>query len=423
MASDNPRLYLETCLEQAGEKLAGYQCPAEVAEALEDINAYPGLAGLGPPQSLRLLSDSPDGQADMGRRAVLEGRVLWEHAAAGEATRMGLGPKFFYLPEQLAALAGADAPDILPVRLGLRHLGQLLLEIRRLADESGFDPDGVLARQTFLLVGSESSVGRMSSMAARAFARIVPLRNLLFMGQTFFPGLDRKPGGGWHFDPASPKKLHNHGHMVMQKIMDEQVFRLDSHGHRVFLSRAEFFSRLAEFENLISSNIEDLDYLTGALDLSALGLASRLGHAGFGMLMEIARNNLARPVKGGLCALDPALGRDVVVESFRLRDIQPRDMRFINRNNNHYPRPAVVMRRLQEEGLFMPVTVSENKVYFCPVQGDLNFLVKTAFFTRGETIQINSLKTQGDVRAALKAMAAQDASPDFRSLAPGLVGL
>ncbi|MDR0355462.1 MAG: hypothetical protein LBJ64_06960 [Deltaproteobacteria bacterium] len=419
MQIGNSRHYLEYCLSWAEERLRDYQSPAEVAEAIEDINAYPGLDKLKDPQSIRFLSET-DGQTGIGRRSVLEGRVLWEHPAAGEGTRLGLGPKYFITPEVLAQRQEDQARwrKLLPISLGRRHLFQLVYEIKTLAEEAGFDPKKVLSRQTFLVIGAEDFISRLSADVNTALRAHVPQENVWFMGQAAFPGLDREPGGGpWRFDQNSPKRLHNHGHMAMQKAMDEQIFRKDWDGRPSHLHRGEFFSRLGEFENLISSNIEDLDYLHGALDLSALGLAARLAHSDFGLLMEITKNNQERPVKGGMCVHDPALGRDVVIESLRLRGIQPRDIKYINKNINHFPRPKNAMTRLKENGLFMNAAVFDDKVYFLPVQGDINFLVKTAYFIRSDARQLNSLKTAADIPAALEAMEIQDGQPGFQELA------
>jgi hypothetical protein len=141
------------------------------------------------------------------------------------------------------------------------------------------------------------------------------------------------------------------------------------------------------------------------------------------MMMEIGGNNPQNPIKGGMCARDPALGRDVVVESFRLKNVPPKDIKSLNKNMNHYLNPAAALAALSREGLFMPVAVRRDRVYFQPVQGDVNFLVKTAFFTRGRTKPINSLKCPSDVPAALSAMAAQDARPEFLRLAEPVIGL
>jgi hypothetical protein len=299
----------------------------------------------------------------------------------------------------------------------------LAYEIIELATQYGLDPKAVMSRQTFLLVGSEDSVDALSTQAVKALSGLMPLGNIWLMAQSSFKGLNREPGGDWRFDLESPSRLHNHGHMVMQKAMDRQVYRLDESGRRDYFSRDEFFSRLGDFEDLISNNIEDLDYLKNAFNPTALGLAIRLARSGYGMLMEITRNNKKNPVKGGMCAFDRALGHDVVIESFCLRNVAPKDIEYLNKNMNHYLNPAKAMAAVMENGLGMPVVVHDNRVYFQPVQGDINFLTRTAFFTNGQDTELNSLKYPSDISAALSAMAYQDSQPKFASLCEQALGL
>jgi hypothetical protein len=45
------------------------------------------------------------------------------------------------------------------------------------------------------------------------------------------------------------------------------------------------------FSDKISYNIEDLDYLTYAIDFAGLGLALELGRQGYNMIMEVVANN------------------------------------------------------------------------------------------------------------------------------------
>ncbi|MDR2455515.1 MAG: hypothetical protein LBE49_02820 [Deltaproteobacteria bacterium] len=421
-----PQSYVETTLALANSLLAEFRSPAEVAEAEARINAYPGLEKLEPPKSIRVLEDL-SGLEDLGRRAVLEGRVLWEHPAAGMALRLGLGPKFPLTPEVLArkaaGLYGLEGfEDLLPISLGLRHLLQPILEIGSLARQSGLDPAQVLFKQkVFLIVGEDSldSVGRPALMA---LAKLVNPDNLWLMGQKAFHGLYRPRGGKWEVDPLSPKRLHNHGQMAMQKAMDGQILRLGPEGLLLPIERPRLEAVLDELDELVYFNIEDLDFLARAVDLESLGLAARLGRSGYGMVMELVANNPRRPIMGGMCAYDPALGRDVMIESFRLKDVAPKDILFLNKNFNHYPRPVKLVRRLREEGLFMPVRVADDRVHFQPVQGDLNFLTRTAFFTRREVRPLNSLKTAADIPAALEAMRRQDAQEGFKELAEDLLG-
>ncbi len=415
--------YAESCRRIADEDFDGLGV-AEVAAQEEDYNAYPRLDLLQPPKDLLILEDHlTDALRDRARRAVLDGRVFWEHAAAGEATRLKLGPKYLIHPHRLppsytGAGPAADpdgTPDprgLLPMVLGARHLWQLVFEITRLSEEAGRDPKTVLARQKMLVIVNERERNHICARFRRVNFLGLPPDRLLFLVQPNFHGLTPGPEG-WRFDAQTPARLHNHGQMAMQKTMDRQVFHLGRDGREHRLSRAEFFGLLDECADLVSYNIEDLDYLTRALDFDTIGQALRLGDQGYGMSMEIVANNPEHPVKGGLCAHDPALGRDVVVESFRLRGLEPRRITHLNKNFNHYPHPGLIFRRLHEEGIFMPVTVKDGAVYFQPVQGDLNFLVKTACLARRVPTVLHSWKAPEDTPAALAAMARQDAQPGF----------
>lgn len=431
--------YAESCRLLA-ERAFGGLSPARVAEMSEDYNAYPALDSLSEPRCLICLEDSlNDGLRDRARQAVLDGRIFWEHTAAGEATRLKLGPKYLIHPHRVplvrghladsllepAHAAGDDAADwarfqgclvnpqrLLPLPLGARHLWQWAFEITGLAEEAGLSPSEVLARQQVLLVVGEQTRAEILHRIQAADFLGLPPENFLFMVQAAFPGLTPGPEG-WRFDPDTPARLHNHGQMAMQKTMEGQVFYLDRAGREHRLSRSEYFQRLAGTDDLVSYNIEDLDYLTRALDFETIGLALSLADEGFGMTMEIVANNPDSPIKGGLCAYDPTLGRDVVIESFRLRGLAPADIKFLNKNFNHYPRPAALFERLHRAGLFMPVKVEDGALYFQPVQGDLNFLTETAFITRRRPQPLSGWKSPDDTPAALAAMARQDAQPGF----------
>jgi hypothetical protein len=423
---ESPESYIRSAVRIADSRLSSFRDADEVGLAADDLNAYPGRESLGPPSAGRVLEDEGADLKELGRRAVLEGRIFWEHTAAGEATRLGMGPKYFILPDRLErALAEDGGPPpgggLVPLELGRRHMVQLVYEIRRLAEESGVDPEKAMARQRMLLVVPEDGMPSMALGAARDLAGILPLESLLFMVQTSFPGLEKGPSG-WVPDPMSPKRLHNHGYLAMQKAMERQVFRLDGGGRPAPLSRETFLGILEEAWDMVSYNIEDLGYLTAALDLDSAGLAVKKRSEGYGMMMEVIPNNPDRPIKGGMHAYDPGLGRDVMVESFRLKGVKPEDIRFLNKNFNHYLDPARTVERIREEGLFMPVSVKDGRLYFQPVQGDISFWAKTFFFTRKMASPINSLKSRQDIPSALAAMRLQDAQPGFAGFALRLAG-
>lgn len=420
------KAYANSCRKIANDNFQGLTV-ADVEAMADTFNAYPGLDSLLPPRSLTVMENRiSDTLRERARRAILDGLVFWEHTAAGEATRLKFGPKYLIHPHQLS-LGCADneaaglkhieespvqARNLLPLTLGRRHMLQWVFEISRLAEEYGQPPQAVLKRQKTLLVVNEQSHEEIcASILKDNFLGLAP-HNFLFMIQPSFLALT-PTAEGWDYDQNTAPRLHNHGQLAMQKTMDSQVFYLDGNLGRHYLSQEEYFTLLDSSADLISYNIEDLGYLTGALDFDAIGLALALGDEGFGMTMEIVANNPSRPIKGGLCAFDPALGRDVVIESFRLLGLGPEKIEHLNKNFNQYPTPGRIFRRLRQEGLFMPVAVKDEGLYFQPTQGDLNFLAKTAFITRQNPSPIKSWKAPEDTPLALSAMNCQDSQKGF----------
>ncbi|MFZ5452510.1 MAG: hypothetical protein ACOZF2_11685 [Thermodesulfobacteriota bacterium] len=430
--------YIASCVAWAQEKLSRFGSVAEVAAQERAINRYPRLEQLGEPHLIYLLSEEYFDKVRKAKEAVARGEVLLEHAAAGEGTRLFLGPKYFINigrdlgPEQIAHLLSVEAgkvvspeslapllecrpQDLLPLSLGNRHMLQLAFDLAGLARELGESPAEVLERQHLLIIiGEEMAAGIEKEFYQWHFYGFRPDR-VFFMVQDSFHGLNLK-NGRFFYEASSPRRLHNHGQMVMQQTMDRQLFTLPGAQvrKRVYHSQAAVGDWLQGFVDKISYNIEDLDYLTGSLDFHSLGLVLELGEKGFRMVMEVVANNPVKPQKGGMLAWDPALSRDVMIESFQLGDLPNQDIAFLNRNFNHFPRPFESWARVRDEGLPMPVAVKDGFLYFQPVQGDINFLVPTAFFRRQEMPAIKNLKSPATLPLAINRMAAQDRQPGFR---------
>jgi hypothetical protein len=413
----------------------------EIEAAVDDLNAYPNLEDLEEPREVHILDPEELSAADLdrARRAVLEGRIFWEHTAAGEATRLKLGTKYLISPQrdltvqamadrlgeelnrpvtpsEIQAKLDTDLGNLLPLDLGTRHLLQLSFDLSGLARESGLDPALVLARQTVLLILNETTGTDIVASVRSANFMGLARENFLFMVQPSFPGITLKDGQ-FVFDPASTRRLHNHGQLIMQETMDEQIFRLDENGRPQPLQAGEVAEILGKCLDKISYNIEDLDYLTGAVNWNSLALALILGEQGFNMVMEIVANDPDHPIKGGLAAFDRVLGRNVMIESFQLRGLPNADIKYLNKNFNHYTRPLVSWQALKENGLPMPITVKDGYLYFQPVQGDTNFLVKTAMVRRRRLKPIRAWKSATNSTAAINAMWAQDRQPGFREFA------
>ena len=299
---------------------------------------------------------------------------------------------------------------------------QLAWDISRLSDEAGQDPDKALKRQTLFIVLNEASFQPILEDFIEARFYGFSRARVFFMVQKSFHGITKK-GDRWAYDTASPRRLHNHGQMMMQSTMDNQVFRMDKRSRYIRYTWSEFRQVVSEFEDKVSFNIEDLNYLNQSLDLTGLAVALKLSDEGARMVMEVVANNPEAPQKGGLCAWDPKLEKNVMVESFQLAGISNEEITFLNRNVNHYPRPAQALTAVRDQGLSMPLAVKNGHVYFQPVQGDANFLVPTAFFRRKVLEPISAWKAGDTTIPALVAMSDQENRPGFLKWARELIGL
>lgn len=428
--------YIASCLKFSRERLTGMKSVEQVAAQEDELNRYPRLDSLEDPRDIRVLDAAALAEEDTGRavEALLDGTVLLEHACAGEATRLGLGTKYLINPrldlngQVLAQLlgdnfnVGVDTSAMVSMSLGRRHMLQLAWDLWRLAEEHGRDPRQALGRQHLLVIVNEATSNLiLQDFLEAGFYGFNPY-NVYFMVQVSFHGITRK-GGDWVYDPQSPRRLHNHGQMLMQTTMDNQVFRSDSAGRTMVLTWREWRQVLGMCVDKVSFNIEDLHYLERALDLDGLAMALKLGEEGFAMVMEVVANNPEAPQKGGLCAYDPELKRNVMIESFQLAGMPNSELTFLNKNINHYPQPARSVTAVRERGLPMPMAVKEGYLYFQPVQGDVNFLVPCAFVRRPEMKSISAWKSAGNTPAALQAMKRQEERPGFLEWARELTGL
>ncbi len=428
--------YISSCLSMAEERLAGLTSIEQVAAQEDELNRYPRLDALEEPRDIRVLDDAALSAADRKQavEALLEGSVLLEHACAGEATRLGLGTKYLINPrldlngQVLAQLLGedfqveVDTSGMRSISLGRRHMLQLAWDLWHLAEEHGRDPEKVLAHQRLLVIVNEATSNLiLQDFLEAGFYGFDPY-NVYFMVQVSFHGITRRKNA-WAYDTQSPRRLHNHGQMLMQTTMDNQIFRSDSAGRTTVLTWREWRQVLQMCADKVSFNIEDLDYLERALDLQGLAMALKLGDEGFNMVMEVVANNPDSPQKGGLCAYDPELERNVMIESFQLAGMPNGDITFLNKNINHYPQPARSVTAVRERGLSMPVAVKEGHLYFQPVQGDVNFLVPTAFVRRAELKAISAWKGAANTPDALLAMKRQEDRSGFLKWAQDLTGL
>lgn len=433
--------YIDYCLEEAGNKLNGYDTISDLEHDLEDINAYPHLDRLEDPKNLLMLDENTLNQSDYLKvcKCILDGRLFVEHFAAGEATRLNLGPKYLInIPkdlsikkitalmnqhrkelvseEQVRLQSGCEPSGLLPLSLGTRHMLQYSYDIYCLARSMGFDPLKILAKQKMLVVLNETSaetiIEEFISHKFYGYAK----HNVFFMIQEAYHGINFQ-NKEIFYDLQSPKRLHNHGHIAIEQTMFNQIFHICGRRKRVYLTCEEFGSILKNMEIKVSYNIEDLDYLTGAVDNEGIALALKKKTEHYNMLMEVVPNNANSPQKGGMAAFDPLWNQDVMIESFQLKGIENHQIRFLNKNINYYPNPFIAWEMVKTQGLKMHMAVKNGLIYFQPVAGDTSFLVKTLLFMRRKAAPINAWKTVLNTPMAIKSFHRQDKQKGFGSFA------
>jgi hypothetical protein len=404
----------------------------------------------------------------LAEKAILDGKFLWEHTAAGEATRLGFGTKYllnlnqfslekivFHMRQEaytelkkkgvigkeltrekrrvnkeitqksVLEVAGDDPKKLMNISLGNRHMIQMAFDVYQIAKRNKKDPQKIIAKQTAFVVLNEQTAEEILEEFKRFnFFGLNP-KNIYFMIQRSFHGIYIKEGN-LYYDRTTErnKRLHNHGQMLMQKVHDNVIFRVDpkNTSKRDFISNTEYENILAFHDDLLSYNVEDLGYLTCSVDLPSLTLALELGEKGYNMVMEIVGQNPIKPQKGGACFFDKKLNQVVMVESNQLKNIKNEEIRHLNKNFNHYPNPAACYRILKKRGLPICFEVKsafnqsgdhQEYIYACPVQGDTNFLVKTAYVMRKNLKSIYSWKSPATTPLAIKAMFEQERQVGF----------
>lgn len=458
-------LIKEKLIEFYGKEKLNTLTLKDIDKDIKALNAYPGIEDMKEVdhKDVHIIDENVD--TSKAEEAILNGEVLWEHAAAGEATRLGLGTKYLLdlskfdfskikevlvneaikekkseeeinqikaiKDEQFKEECGCEPSELISLSLGLRHMLQLIHDIRKLAERKGKNPDEALKRQKMFIILNENTCDEISKeLTSYGFLGLNP-KNVLFMEQKSFHGITLKDGDLIYDEKDSDgnekdnKRLHNHGQMVMQKLHDNSIFRMVN-GKRKYMRREEFLEFLKPFKDMISYNIEDLSYLTNSIDLQSLATALELGEKGYDMVMEVVGQNPKKPQKGASLFFDPRTNKNVMVESFRLFNLKNEDLKLMNKNFNHYPNTLNSIKKLFEKGLPLGFEVKEaadgkEYVYLCTVQGDINFLVNTAFVTRKELKPIYNWKTGAQTTQTIKAMYDQDKQEGFKELVEKLV--
>jgi hypothetical protein len=336
--------------------------------------------------------------------------------------------------KQVLEISNVEPNKLMNISLGNRHMLQMVFDVSEIAKRNKKNPKKILAKQTSLVILNEQTAEDIIEEFRRfGFFGLNP-KKVYFMIQRSFHGIYIKDGC-LYYDRTTEKnkRLHNHGQLFMQKLHDNVIFRVDSKksGKKTFISNTEFEKILSEHDDLLSYNVEDLGYLTCSIDLPSLSLALDLGKKGYAMVMEIVGQNPLKPQKGGACFFDKKLGRVVMIETNQLKNIKNEDIKHLNKNFNHYPNPVKSYRIMKEKGLPISFEVKStfdqngdprNYIYANSVQGNINFLVKTAYVMRKNLKPIYNWKSPATTPLAVKAMAEQDAQKGFREFAEKKMG-
>ncbi len=435
--------YWDYCLELAVRKLSRHESIETVADRIDTINAYENLAYLAPPRDIDILDDHQVTAEDRAAavKMLLDGKVFFEHAVAGEATRLGLGTKYMIniktqltlgnIAEMIQREAGVgltdsralqtlgrDLADLLPLSLGARHMLQLSFELTALAKRHKRSPKAVLARQKMIVILNEATAEEIIQDFKRNRFFGFKQDNVYFMIQRAYHGIDLR-GDTAFYNRRTPKRLHNHGQIAIQQTYGGQIFSLKPSGDRTYLSTRDYGCLLSSMADKITYNIEDLNCLSAALDIDGIAFALKKGDAGFRMVMEVLKNNPLCPQKGGMAAYDEILGRNVMIESFQLNGLPNNRIEFLNKNLNHYPHPYDAWDAVRRNGLNMHLAVKHDHIYFQPIQGDINHLVDTAFFMRMPQEHIKAWKSPATTLLAVEYMRRQDRQPGFRAFVEG----
>jgi hypothetical protein len=449
---DSVDTYKASVLSVLQEKLQGYFIVGSeitinnIKENIHQINRYPNLAALKPLDHSKIVElDESKIDISPAKKAILDGKFFWEHAAAGEATRLGLGTKYLidistFTKENIFGLMQKEAilennnsaiekiknldiinpKSLLPISLGTRHMLQMTLDIQKLAKEYNKDPQEVLHKQKTLIILNKKTCHQIIDEFKRYDYFKLAEENVYFMVQEDFHGINIENGILQFNENIENRRLHNHGQMAMQKTHEKNIFHFVQR-ERKYLSSAKFFSLLETCNDLLSYNVEDIEYLLQSIDYPSLTLALELGKKGYGMAMEIVGQNTLKPQKGGAAFFDNVLKKNVMIENFALSNFPLENIMFLNKNFNHYPNPAKTFRKLKESGLGIPISIKEhnkqNFIYCCPPQGDINFLVKTAFIKRKNFKPIRNWKSPATTPPTIEAMHMQDKQPGFKELA------
>jgi len=443
----------KTIIQKYGEKLRNVTI-ADIGRDQVALRAYPGLAACDMGQVadhiIRATVDSiTTAELKEAERVKLGAEEIVEDAAAGEASRLGLGTKYLLTPKKLADAIllhntaepydppipmSTNALKLAPISLGLRHKAQYVFDLTNLAATPAFspalNPAEVLKDQvTLTIVNEETALGIIRELVQLNHLGLAP-ENTLFMVQEKGLGMSIEDGQ-LYYDPGSDFKLWNHGDMKIQQTLAKKVFWARINPKKgelefIYLTPEEMETKLAAMKNLISYPIEDLDYLTGSINMHNLALALRLGQEGYHMTMEAVAQQVP-PQKGGFFTFDPAVGKVVCIESdcggtVVVNDDPPSlaQIEYLNKNFNNFPFPVNAFRALSTQEMPGHLAPKDGWLYTQTPQGDQNFNIPTAVVMWDPIQAIRNLKQLPHCAPTLLDMLKQDQQPEFLDFAKSL---
>lgn len=399
---------------------------------------------------------------------ILNGDFPTEHMFGGLGERL-LGQesaikvmgKFSLVPRQLSEAYGLKFPkesfrqstDVLgkyvkPYSLGVRHMLAYTYAIAKLADEYGMDRDTALKNQTVFIITNPEIDGDIREEFERWNYFGLDKDKVFFMASEAYPAIVLGTNGDLQVD-ATVMATHNHGTARLQTSMDNIWSPVHTPGRMV--ATPTIRSIYEKAANLQSLNIEDVSYLSNALDLYAMMIASGMvadEYKDFGMIMDVVGQNPLKAQKGGILALDPTFDNngdrltmieaftaypeyyhwdDKVAEQLGLY----KKFEWLNLNNNNYPNPVKMFDHLRTYGIpaYPEVKETGQGVKYirneCP-QGELAHFLPTVFVARmeqytgrrqPEPVEILSVKVSEHIPLGLSAFLRQDDMQGFLAFA------
>lgn len=434
-----------------GSRLRGLT-QQSIINDLHSINQYPNIDSLTYAPEKGQIIEIPSISVTRERARLAEtveaGIGFARHDAAGFGTRLGLGPKYFLTPEILIdAVKTSGKPEIisklkalsrklkldtlLSISLGDRHMLQHSFNLTKLAKDTDRNPKMLLGSAVNMIVIGEASaeirnhpiIEQFNNRRFYGFNR----NNTYFFLQKAHHGFNFDPGEGRiYYDEQSPKCLYNHGSMFMEMFIDNGVFKVNESGGIESVEMKQYLDFLKRIEHMVSYNIADSQFLFSSFDYAGFTAALRISaEQNCRMIMEIVAPKIETEDhnKVGYWAHDNALKRSVIIESDlsgipngNLNELHEffKSLAYLNRNFNHFVYPRYTIDALAEASLPLHPTEIDGYIYPQPPQGDINFLVPTAFMKRNNMAPIQSLKTINDIPDALEAMWKQDNQDGFR---------